>query len=246
MHNFERNVLLSAATIFAVVFVLSTGCGQAPRTASSLAAGQRVSVAVSAQGLEAQGIAAEPQAAEAEGPDEAGGPDCRDGLDAAGQPCDGGPAMNATAEGTDGEGSAAGALGSDEIVLPAGADGEALGVRFEGAARPVGGGAVRYLGRLAGHDRFVAVEANPSNAKLIRLVGRLEKVTKADADTVVLRVLGRDVVARKSLALNESESVETAGENEKDGVDCQQEGEHQGNNDGCTSAAPTPPAPATP
>jgi hypothetical protein len=224
-----------------ILLVALVACKSGPhkQTADSLTAQTRVAVSVSStpQGLAAAAIVAERSAAaaaEAEGAtDEPGGVDCQNGLDPKGQPCDGGPAANAD----DGapETAAAGHVVVPRAMLQANGSGySALGLTIADGSRLPDGAAVRFIGSLDATGRFVAVATRATSAATGRLMGKVESVSRGTNGEMSLRVLGQTVRARNDLPLSLVTSVETAADQDKDGVTCEQSGDAQGDNSGCT------------
>lgn len=245
----------SKQLVMAICAMLAAaGCGGAKlktaATAGELKPGSRVSLALTADGQAVQGIAAEPDAEaeteEAEGVEaEDGaesGPDCMDGLDAAGAECDGGPAANSTAGGAE-TATTANALSEGEVLVQRSAlreigpgKYEALGLTIVSGTLPEGK-AVRFTGKLDANGEFVASKARGSGAEHAALKGRLESVERKGDGTVTLRLLGQALTTSEADAVEGVESLDSKGEIE-DGVNCEQEGEQQGENEGCAAPAP--------
>jgi hypothetical protein len=196
-----------------------------------------VSVAPSSQGgLTAVAVLTEDPA----GAEDDGGVDCQNGLDPAGKPCDGGPAANPD----DGSPETAGTASLSQIVVPralvqgsAQSGYTALGTQIVAASVPATGAAVRFVGTLDKSGRLMATAARASRATSARLVGAVQSVSKTSSG-LSLKVVGKTVDVASSVPFAVVPSVETAAEQDLDGVTCEQNGEQQGDNGGCTPPGP--------
>lgn len=220
-----------------LILVALTACsGAAKPTLSALAPGNRVAVSVAQgkSGLTAVAVLAEDPA----GADDPGGVDCQNGLDPAGKPCDGGPAANPDDGSPDAEKSMPSQVVVPQALLQGSAPSTytALGVNIVSSAPPPAGSAVRFLGGVDGSGRFLATAARPSKSTSGRLVGTLQSVVQTPSGLSV-KLVGQSVEVASRVPFAVVPSVEGAAENDLDGVTCEQNGQQQGDNSGCTPAA---------
>lgn len=228
---FQIDKILLAMTVALVLPACKAPASS--RTAASLTAGERVAMALDvgpAGAVSATGISSESEEI-----------DCEDGIDTAtGAECDGGPAANQD-DGTETEtpetfAQQAGTGAESELeVITFGTTGDlvgALGLSVEGLAPA---SSTRMAGQYLGGHVFRADASTATPALRSRVVARLEAVRVLPDGKVGLTVLGHEVVADADATVATVSSAEEAadGDAETDGVDCQQEGEHEGNNEGC-------------
>jgi len=114
----------------------------------------------------------------------------------------------------------------------AAADLQVLGiaVAVPTATEPLAGGSYWFRGRYEGADRFSGQVVKSSQNDRLRFVGALSAVERRAGDTMTIELFDRDIAVDPSLPLNEVESLEEAAEGD---IDCQQEGENEGENAGC-------------
>jgi hypothetical protein len=248
------------AIMYFVMFVVVAGCQKVPGTiaASDLEAGQRILVrlAVTESGgdslvLEAKGIDIEEgeiddsveceQEGEHEGENEGceeGDTDeeeveCEDGVTPEGLPCDD-EDDDGEEDGEDlfemmagpiglsaGEGAPLRFLGT-EMVLPAGTSGLDRGsYRFSGTYSPV--------------DTFTVDAISTTSSETYRLLTTIDAITVRPDGMLVLHVFDKDVIVDPDLRVRKIGSYKTLIEEDIDGddVECEQEGEHEGDNEGC-------------
>ena len=175
---------------------------------------------------------------------EEGGVDCVDGLTAAGAECDGGPAANTDNDG-DGDvdeedasydaGRARMWIRGVPSLVPERGIYQLLGLDVNPGANTVGEGAVKFVGQYNGDRYFSAAQVRSAGAGAA-VGGISEGIVDHGDGTWTLTVFGTDVVVDRSTTLQKSAdplSEEAEGDDEHDGVDCEQEGEHAGDNEGC-------------
>lgn len=217
----KSRVSLTIAVLSAVL----AAC-QAPsssRTADSLTAGERVTLTLrsDASGVTATRIATEEV-------------DCVDGIDSAtGAECDGGPAANPTDPNEPEDETEAQANEVEAIAFGSEADiAGPLGITIEAASET---GSTRLLGQYLGGHVFHADAAVGTQAVQSRVVTRLQAVRVLADGTVGLTVFDHEIVAKASETVHSVSSAieELDAAEESDGIDCQQEGEHEGENEGC-------------
>ena len=218
--SYGRSVLIAvSATLFLF------GCG-ATKTTASLSPGSRVALTMSPSGggmtvSEVAEIGGD-EASGNEGSDSNDQVNCENGIDpATGKACDGGPQANA------GDGSQGDILdvGNHPDGLTAlGLDGTNVAQRGQ-----------RLLGTYVGNHRFQVQKIAGSKGLRFRLVTQLQEVRRGSDGNVVLRVLDHDLSVNPELKVSEAKSgaEELDAGAEKDQVDCQQNGDQQGDNAGC-------------
>jgi hypothetical protein len=186
----------------------------------------------------------ENDAEESDDEEDDGGVDCIDGLTAAGAECDGGPAANQDNDG-DGEvddedasydaGNArTWVQGAPTLVADRGVY-QLFGLDVNPGALVVGAGPVKFIGKYNGNHYFSASDVQ--TAKSGAAIGGVSEAVVDHGDgTWTLTVFGTDVLVDRATKVSKSAdplSEDEDGDDEKHGVDCEQDGEHEGDNEGC-------------
>lgn len=209
-----------------VGLAILAGCaapGASQRRASSLSEGERVVVTFeSATGSPAvAAISAEEV-------------DCVDGINSAnGAWCDGGPAANPD-DGSEVPETEEPEAASAEIVdlgtQPAIA--AALGLSFSGADAAAG---LRARGSYTGGGVFQVTATETTPGIRPRTLTTLQAVRALDGGMIGLTIFDTELAVNGDMKVSSAASAEEelAGEAENDGIDCEQEGEHEGENEGC-------------
>jgi hypothetical protein len=191
------DVLQWPLTLSCVAALLTFGCGD-KRTASSLAPGERVALAVStANGLRAGSVAVEGDEEDEKEGDE--------------KETEGGPE-------------------DDVVEMGAAMRADVVSLTFTGTPALPG---LRMSGRYLGGQQFAVTRTDAARTPRLRLVGRVQDVRPAGSGLVLIRLFDQDVLAAGTLTLKVVAHADDELDTEDDGVDCQQDGEHEGENEGC-------------
>jgi len=108
-----------------------------------------------------------------------------------------------------------------------------IDIALDGANQPLAAGTYWFAGEYQNDGLFHATVQKTGTSPHLRVLSVVQDVVVHDDGNVTLRMLDQDINVSGSLALTEVQSLEEATENETDGIECVQEGEHQGDNEGC-------------
>ncbi|WP_224364148.1 hypothetical protein [Hyalangium versicolor] len=212
--------------VFAAAVLGAAGCtGGGASKASELKAGDSVALTLSADGKSVQAITSDSGDGDGETNDDAEGP-------------------NGDGDGETNDDGAANGMVAGEILAPrpevravsAGVF-EALGMKIQAQVLP-DSAAVRFVGSVNPDGTFVASSAKGSRATSPALKGTLQAVERTGSGTVKLQLLGQTVTTSETTKVEQVKSLDQENSKEDDGIECAQEGEHEGDNEGCS--APTP------
>ncbi len=184
---------------------------------------------------------------------------CEDGVTPDGQACDdsgdgSGDESASESEDSDGDGDvdsedkryatggSASFIQGSPVALPDRGIYQVMGIDVNpGASALPSGSIVRFDGGYT--DGYLAASSVKAGTAVEALGGVSEKLVQTGPNEWRLTLLGRDIIVDGSTEIvpvsaplqgdEEAASSESGTGSESDGVDCQQEGEHQGNNEGC-------------
>ena len=213
-----RNLPFISLPVLAIG-LLCSACSAPDRTAASLKEGEAVVVhlALSADGsLEAQSI-------DVEGAEEDDGIDCQQEGEHEGENegCDATPAA-AAREMIVGGLTDSGVAGQVDIL--------GIHIVLSATTEPLPAATYWFDGRYQGDDAFGGQVIKSSDKNRLRLMGALQQVDVASSHAMTVKLFDRDIAVDPTMVLNAVDSLDEAAESD---VDCEQEGEHEGDNEGC-------------